>query len=257
MNILTSESGKRMITYIAPIYEQSAVMQTIFECTGKEVDDLQAWCEDIKMQLFPQTATWGLSIWEQRLGIVTSANTPIEARRQAIMSKLTIRTPMTPARMKYIVESITGVSAIIEENVAPYTFWIYLLSLGNRNIDIDRLIEAVKNAKPAHLSFGYTIEARTGIKIGIGIEYFKFVYRMVGTASAGTIPDISTIGIAEDATFQIDAESNAYKFNYSMVGTKPDESTEGSVSNGILNADAEMQSFKFTYVPCGTKKCGH
>jgi hypothetical protein len=47
-------------------------MQSIFNAIGNEADLSVELGDEILRQLFPQTAdSWGLSIWEQRLGLVT------------------------------------------------------------------------------------------------------------------------------------------------------------------------------------------
>lgn len=218
--ILTSESGKKMFSYVSPIYDQSKVMQAIFECIGKEVDDLHAWCSDILNQFFPQTATWALDIWENRLGIITNTLLPIEIRRRNVLRKLTTRTPVTPSRMKSIIEAVSGVEVDIEQNIAPYTFRILLISQGSENIDVWQVNQTIKNTKPAHLSFEMLMETRAVITIGISIEHFKLRYNMAGTGNAGTIPDINIVGTVPSGVINYDTDAQSYKLSYPMCGIK-------------------------------------
>ena len=81
---ITSESGQRMLSYVAPIYYHSYVAMAIFQINGAEVDDLKAWTAEIKGQLFPQSATWGLKYWENELGIQINETLPIETSRDRL-----------------------------------------------------------------------------------------------------------------------------------------------------------------------------
>jgi hypothetical protein len=254
---LTNSVGQKMLAWVAPIYQNSLVMKVIYQAMGSEWESTENFIAEIKKQLSPYTATWSLPFWEDAVGLPRNSDAGYEERRPKIIAKIRLGTVVNPAGLKGAIEREIGTTTEIVANVAPYTFGIYLLSPGDRNIDIDKLVEIVKDAKPAHMSFQYTIEAKAKITIKIGIERYRFGYPMAGTVFTGTRPDTNTSGTMENAIFQIGAESEAYQFNYILAGTKPDESTEGSVTNGILSADAEMQSFKFAYLPCGTRKCGH
>lgn len=165
ISILTSAAGNRMLGYVSPVYYQSKVMQAIFQANGKAIDDLDAWCEEIKLQLFPQTATWGLKYWEDALGLPTNENINLDIRRQRVLSKITTKTPMTPAKMKAIVEQVTALPVDIEENVADYTFRVELHPDGQTPILLGDVIKAVNAAKPSHLSFELAVVYESTIAI--------------------------------------------------------------------------------------------
>lgn len=255
-DILTSESGKRMLSYVSPIYDQSKVMQAIFECIGKEVDDLHTWCDDILNQFFPQTATWGLEYWENRLGIVTNTSLPIETRRKNILLKLATRTPVTPARLKSIIEAVSGVEADIVQNIAPYTFRVSLISQANGNIDVWQVNKTIKDTKPAHLAFELDIEAKVNINVGIKEECYHFEYIKAGIGLTGTKPDINTLGAIEDPLLNLQPEDDDYVFLYQMAGTKPDINTAGDIETRTLNADISEELYTINYPLCGTLASG-
>ena len=66
--LLKSQSGKRMLSYVAPVYYQSRVAMAIFQANGVEFDELNLWMDEIKAQLFPQSATWALKYWKKCWG---------------------------------------------------------------------------------------------------------------------------------------------------------------------------------------------
>lgn len=157
IKILTSPSGERMLGYVSPLYYQSKVMLSIFQANGREFDDINTWCEEIKLQIFPQTATWGLKYWEDALDIITNEALGLEIRRQKVISKIVTKTPVNPAKMKSILEQMTKLQVDIDENVADYTFGVKFYSKEYSNIVLEQITKAIKSAKPSHLSFDLTI----------------------------------------------------------------------------------------------------
>lgn len=55
---------------------------------------------DFAKQFHPQTATWGLSTWEEEYGLSTSTNTDLELRRAKVMAKILGTAPMTVANTR-------------------------------------------------------------------------------------------------------------------------------------------------------------
>ena len=166
--IVTSQSGQRMLSYVAPIYYQSRVAMAIFQPNGVEIDALAEWVDEIKAQLFPQSATWGLKYWEEVLGLQSNEAFPNKTRRQAILSKLVMRVPITPAKLKEIAQQSTNMPAKVESQISPSTFRVIIESLGGLNIET--LNTVIQNAKPAHLTAEY------------GIEYKERSISNIGTA---------------------------------------------------------------------------
>ena len=85
--ILTSESAKRMIDYVSPIYGESRIGLWLFQVIGLELDDVQEICEDIYDQMFISRATWSLLYWEKAYGITPLSDQTIEQRRQQIKQR--------------------------------------------------------------------------------------------------------------------------------------------------------------------------
>lgn len=83
--MITSKKGREMLLTLSPIYEQSLVMNSIYEAIGSEFDNLELLNEEIELQLFPQTATWGLNFWENRVGLITNLDEDIEIRRRKLL----------------------------------------------------------------------------------------------------------------------------------------------------------------------------
>ncbi|HDO9123803.1 TPA: DUF2313 domain-containing protein, partial [Clostridioides difficile] len=96
--MIASKKGKEMLLTLSPIYEQSIIMQSLYEAIGSEFDNLELLDEEIELQLFPQSATWGLEFWENRVGLYTNIDEDIEARRRKVIAKLQMKYIVNPDR---------------------------------------------------------------------------------------------------------------------------------------------------------------
>lgn len=157
--IIKSESAKRMMDYILPIYNDDPYMLHVFEAIGKEVDELVKWVSDIENGSYPQFATITLPFWEESIGLPIDNKMSIERRRSRIITRLSTYFPITRERMEKIISSVAGVPVEIEDFVGPYTFNIVL---GFGEVGFKELLAEANEIKPAHLSFNVTQELNTG-----------------------------------------------------------------------------------------------
>ena len=123
--ILINELGNQMLDTVAPIYDLSALTLNVFESFGetltKETDFVSG---DFILQMFPQTVTWGIPLWEKEYGITPDASKNIEQRRQYLMGTMNKHSPITPHRVKDMVFAVTGKECEVEENTAPNTITV-------------------------------------------------------------------------------------------------------------------------------------
>ncbi|CAL83874.1 DUF2313 domain-containing protein [Clostridium botulinum] len=171
--MIKSKKGKEMITYVSPIYEQSKVIQAIFESIGYEWDVAESLADDILKQFFPQSATWGLIYWEEAVSIVTNLTDEIERRRRKVIAKLQSRYAINPKRMALILKNYTGADILITENIAPYTFEVKLTGREGFPKSLEDLYKEVKRIKPSHLSVRYKLIALTESNLYVGATSFS------------------------------------------------------------------------------------
>lgn len=147
---LTNEIGKKMLSWVAPIYKDSLVMKIIYQALGMEWESTEAMIEDIKAQLNPLTATWSLGWWEDAWSLLRQENATIEQRRNRIIAKMQQSIVVNPARMEKAIEAITGKTATIV-HAAAYTFAVRTRILtAEQEANVRALIE---DMKPAHKSY--------------------------------------------------------------------------------------------------------
>lgn len=171
-DIIKSEAAERMLNTVSPIYDNSYVGLWMFEAIGREYDILLSLIESLKTELFPDTATWMLELWEKRYGLAVNPSLSKEERRRRIKLKQTPGGAFNPRKVENLAEAVTGFSARVEENIAPYTFAVYLTTTGTNDEGLRRSLNRVK---PSHLSFVILYEESvTGeFMTGIGMQSYK------------------------------------------------------------------------------------
>ncbi len=131
--------------------EQSkAIIETLADASL----EAKAALADVIDQFFVDTATWGLRLWEQQVGIQTDASLSQAARRAAVKQKLVASGNTTAEMVRGLAESMTGYEARVIVN-GDYNFSLEFLGETNTLADIDtaELRAIVEQIKPAHLRF--------------------------------------------------------------------------------------------------------
>ena len=108
---------------------------------------------DFAKQFHPQTATWGLSTWEEELGLKTDLNEDLELRRSKVMAKLLGASPMTVANTNKLVNLFTDDGkAYVDELPEPGTIKIIIPSL---KANLEEMRHSLDEMLPAHLAYNF------------------------------------------------------------------------------------------------------
>ena len=169
--ILKSEAGNRMADNVTPIYDNSYVACWIYEIIGGEFDKLWDLLESLPEQLFPETATWSLELWERRYHLPIGVGT-IQERRNNVLLKRGNNLPLCPARLENTLALICGCEVKVVDHVAPYTFSVTIEGSPSQEITKKVKLE-VDRQKPSHLScqIAYELSAQ-GAEMNVG--YFSY-----------------------------------------------------------------------------------
>lgn len=164
-----SVKAQEMYSSVSPVYEKNKIMKLIYESIGSELDDNIELTEEILNQFFPQTATWGLVIWEKRLNIPSNLNENIDIRRAKVISRLQSKNKIiNPHQMAIIISNYTKAKIDIVEDVAPYVFEINLESNVGFPIDLKEMYKEVIRIKPSHLGVRYKLTSINKNKFFLG-----------------------------------------------------------------------------------------
>jgi hypothetical protein len=250
-NFPTSSAAKRMLKTVSPIYDKSYVAKWIFQVMGLEIDEAWKFIEELRLQAFPETATWGILYWEQRYNIPPDDSLSIEERRQRVIIKRGKRSPMNPARIEQFTRDVTGRQTIVTEPDGSYVFSIAILP-GEATVDYQALIDTIKSVKPSHLSFNVLFQTDVTLTIqAYSQEKYSFGYPLTGT-----VPDTNIVGVLQQSTLLLDANMEGNRFDYQLSGTGetgeyPETNMVGDIEQGSILPSITATGSVFDYQLCG------
>lgn len=150
--ILESSSAREVLGWLPPVYEKAYVFLWLLETIGQQLDDMERWSREFQDQVVPQTSTWSLPYWEERYGLPSNPDLPLERRRANVIMKMYDRTPMNPTKLAELVTKITGVPTSVEENIGKNRFAVRCLGYVD-DMTIKQAMEKIDEVKPSHLVY--------------------------------------------------------------------------------------------------------
>ena len=153
----TSETAKKMLSYITGngFYDNSYVGKWIFQVMGEEMGDARAIIDELPLQAFVETATWGLRYHEEKYGLPIRENLSPDERRKIILEKRDLKAPMSPWRMEKIISGILGCTVdVVDINEPgskishPNMFIVYLE--GEGEFSLGKAVEKLDEVKQSH-----------------------------------------------------------------------------------------------------------
>lgn len=136
--------------YLPGFLEEDAQFNAALQSTTEEHEKIRLLLKDILSQFTVQTATWGLTNWEDIYELNHDESLTTEERRERLFIKLRGIGTITLDVMNKLVNSVVpGKDAVVVENVAPNAFRIDL----NIATAIPEIREVVELYKPAHLIY--------------------------------------------------------------------------------------------------------
>lgn len=106
-------------------------------------------------QYFVDTATWGLELWEDELGLTSTPDKPDSERRSVIKSKLRGVGSVTVQLMKTVAEAYDQGAIDVTQQPALYQFTVKFVDTIGAPPNLDDLKAAIEEIKPAHLQVVY------------------------------------------------------------------------------------------------------
>ncbi len=161
-NFPTSESAQRMLAAVTPgFYDKSYVGKWLYQIMGLEFDEAERLiAEELPLQFFPETATWGLMYHEVKWGLPVRDYLSYDERRKLIYEKRDQRAPMTPYRMESIIKNSTGYDARISDihdSLPGYSVdhpnrFTVVLS-GDGTVSVNSAMALTERIKQSHTTF--------------------------------------------------------------------------------------------------------
>ena len=162
-----------LINYLPEFWHSIAEMSAIQNGISPQLDVQKNDCSDILNQCFVVSATWGLGLWENELGIIRNSELSYAERRAAIITKLLGTTTSTVKLINTLSEKITGTKCEIIEKNTSYMFTVHFLKPYGIPPNLISLRNAIEECKPAHLNFDYAYTYTLWIEVK-SITWGKF-----------------------------------------------------------------------------------
>lgn len=144
-----------LIDLLPDYYKNSAQVVELQGAYEHWTDALQAARDDLFAQLNVESATWGLALWEKLLGLETDITKPYEYRRTRIISKFRGAGTTTKEMIKDVSESFSNGQVEIIEYNNESRFEVKFVGTIGMPPNMDDLIAAIEEIKPAHLAYSY------------------------------------------------------------------------------------------------------
>lgn len=144
-----------MMKYLPNCYQDSTKMKNLQLSIGKEFGGLSYNINELMQQMFVDTATWGLSLWEKELGIQTDISKSNTTRREIIKAKLRGAGTTTKIMIKNAAMAFNGGDVDVIEYPKEYKFVIQFIEVLGIPPNMAGLIQSIEEIKPAHLSYSF------------------------------------------------------------------------------------------------------
>lgn len=101
------------------------------------------------------TASWGLSLWEDRYGVPVDVSKSQQERREVLYARMRAVGSVTPAMIQNIAAAFSDGIPVVTEFPSEYRFVVLVTQSLDRPTSLQGLYAAIEERKPAHLQAGY------------------------------------------------------------------------------------------------------
>lgn len=164
-----------LLECLPSFYHNSDIIKAFMESNSVEVDTLKAYMNDLVKNLYVKTATWGLDLFEEELGLTTDKSIDYEERRERILAKKRGNGTTTKAMIKNTAEAFSGGEVEVIENFNDYSFVVKFVGVKGIPKNLALFKKMIEEIKPAHLNyelaFTYTVWSMVMAKSNIWNDF--------------------------------------------------------------------------------------
>ena len=150
-----------LLDYLPSFYHNSNIVKSFIDSNSIEANILKDYVEDLNNNLYVKTATWGLDLFEEELGLTTDKSISYEERRERILAKKRGNGTTTKAMIKNTAEAFSGGEVEVIENFNDYSFVVKFVGVKGIPKNLTLFKNMIEEIKPAHLNyelaFTYTV----------------------------------------------------------------------------------------------------
>lgn len=188
--------------YIPKFIAKGNVFKQIFESQQYEIDILNNNIQDIINNLFVETATWSLSIFEKEYGLDTVLSDALENRRSRILAKKRSKGVCNISKIKEIASSFSNGEVDVIPHYEDDYFTVTFIGTKGIPPRLEDLYDAIEVIKPAHLDIEYQFNYETWgeVKEYTWEELAHFTWEQVLNG------DISHVDVMEDYDYLVNED---------------------------------------------------
>lgn len=151
--------SSEMLQRLPKFMRASGVYISLFEATDEKIHERELAVLDLQRQLFVETATWGLDIFEQNIGIPTDLSKSYEDRRAVIKSRDRGTGIVDAALIKIVADSYTN--GDVEVTFESGSIRVAFISVVGIPPNMPDVMAAIEDIKPAHLPVTFVFNYMT------------------------------------------------------------------------------------------------
>lgn len=141
--------------YSPPFMAELREMAQIYRTQGYEVGYLEYVFQDIMLQFFVTTATWGLTRWETEFGVTTNMSLSYEQRREILKAKIRGQGTTTIAMIREVAAAFSGGEVEVIEDNPNNRFIVQFVGIKGIPRNMNAFISMLEDIKPAHLVYEF------------------------------------------------------------------------------------------------------
>lgn len=205
----------RLIELLPPYERESEVFKEIIQAEEMQFDKLCIDIQDLEKQLFIDSATWGLAIYEKELKLPIRPNKSLEERRSIIKAKWRGTGKVDAEMIKAIVKAFTNSDVEVTFNGR-----INIIFNNEKviRLNISDMYNAIDEIKPAHLDYDFTSQHNTTLELITDSKEYEVLYPICGTYLCGTYPNIVVEGIQSGTSLNFDTQNINAVHHYPLTG---------------------------------------
>lgn len=126
-----------------------------YQVTGAVLEGLMEQKDELFAQFTIDTATWGLTLWEQEYGLPTDLSKPHDYRRSRLRARMRGQGTTTVGMLENMAESFINGDVEVSEKSGQYIVVIRFVGKYGVPPNIEDLMAALQEIKPAHVMLEY------------------------------------------------------------------------------------------------------
>lgn len=138
------------------VYHGEKHVQSLQDALQEQIQKVQSARDDFLMQTRPETATWGLTLYEKEYGITPDVTKPNEQRLCRWRAKRQGQGTTTKQMISLMASSFSGGEVDVVEHIGQYLVEIKFVGTMGVPQNMKDLEQSLREVVPAHLDIGFT-----------------------------------------------------------------------------------------------------